>query len=216
MASASSWTPPSRGRRATCCGGARQSTSQRLWSTLTTCSPACPRHRRREPQSRPLQSPVQARQLPSPRRLSRPSPSRRSRQNSSFAGHLWCPESSSRPRENAAFFLCVGIVGGSVCGVHTSKQFRAGGHYVCRKHAGNFLGPTYSQELDHAHVVRTAGAGNQSLAAVAVAEDCRPALSPGPSHAGVIGGAATGRAARPSPETHLDRSKESRRQRARR
>src|ERR1700686_515988 len=207
MASASSWTLRSRGRRAMCCGGARQSTLPRLWSTPTTCSPACPHHRRREPQSRPLQSPEQARQLPSPRRLSRQSPSRLSRRNSSFAGHLACPESSSRPRENAAFFLCVGIVCGSVRGVHTSKQFCAGGHYVCRKHAGNILGPTYSPELDHVDVVRTASGCHWSSVAVAAAEDCRPALSPGSSHAGVIGSAATGGPAQSSPERHHDRSK---------
>jgi protein TonB len=36
--------------------------------------------------------------------------------------HLWCRESSSRPRANAAFFICGKAGGASLCGVHNSKQ----------------------------------------------------------------------------------------------
>jgi protein TonB len=36
--------------------------------------------------------------------------------------HLWCRESSSRPRANAAFFICGKVGGANLCGVHNSKQ----------------------------------------------------------------------------------------------
>src|ERR1039458_6370112 len=106
-----------------CSGGARQSTSPKQSSTLTTCSRACPRHLRREPLSRPFRSRLPALEPRSPRR-----PSRLSHRSRSSTGHLWCPESSSGPRENAAFFLSVDIVGGNLRGVHTSKQIRSEEH----------------------------------------------------------------------------------------
>ena len=46
--------------------------------------------------------------------------------------HLWCRESSSRPRENAAFFILRGAAAAGGAVSIPANRFHAGGHYVCR------------------------------------------------------------------------------------
>src|SRR5208283_2232068 len=110
------------------------------------------------------------------------------------------------------FFLCWAWPACAFVVSIAANRFHAGGHHVGavhlrRCHAGNFLGPTFTPQFDHAHFVRTGSGGDWIIATVAFVEDGGTAVDARSANAGVVGRSAASHPACSASECHYGRSK---------
>src|ERR1700676_5179415 len=148
-----------------CCGGTRQLTSRKQSWMLTTSSRAFPPLLRREPEPR-------SRPLRSHRLAPRPSPRPQNRPNLRSSNDTCRVQKDPSGRVKTRPFFCASASSAAVCVVSiTANRFHPGGHYVCRQHFGDFMGPSRPPELDNAHLVRARGSANRVVAFVAIVED---------------------------------------------